>query len=455
LSAPGDDADWRGGAGAASRVAPPRPFHVDAVVGLVAASLRERTPADRLINDFFRANRQCGSQDRRIVAEAVYGVLRQAGRLTAGLRAAGVEIGDEPLAPAPWLVAMWFLFVGGVDRRDLPSGIPTMPLGEMRRALTTIDETPPTTAEALANRASLPLWIAEAWLKEYGPDRALSIGLSMLQPAPITLRTNTLRTTRDALAERLRSEGRETVACKSSRDGLSLTRRASLYEVGSFRDGWFEVQDEGSQMIGYLADPRPGQLVVDGCAGGGGKTLHLAALMQNKGMLYAFDVVERRLAELPRRARRADVHNIRLRPVDSNRAREVTRLYGKADVVLVDAPCSGTGVFRRNPDARWKMGDRIDTLVELQRDILDAYVPLLKPGGRLVYATCSMLRRENEDQVASLLERHPRLSLVPVQEVLAKQGCSELSHMLGETLNLAPDLHGTDGFFAAVLTLRA
>jgi 16S rRNA (cytosine967-C5)-methyltransferase len=224
----------------------------------------------------------------------------------------------------------------------------------------------------------------------------------------------------------------------------------------AFADGFFEVQDEGSQLIAQMAKPKPGQLVVDGCAGGGGKTLQMAAMMENKGMLYALDTHERRLADLPKRTRRAGVHNVRTQAIGSNRGREVTKLFGKADVVLVDAPCSGSGVLRRNPDSRWKLGEeRVTELVALQRTILEGYVPMLKVGGRLVYATCSLLQEENEEQVAWLLAAHPNLQLVKASEHFAQHGLKEAAAAVGDMMNLRPHRHGTDGFFAAIVERTA
>ncbi|MEZ4703317.1 MAG: RsmB/NOP family class I SAM-dependent RNA methyltransferase, partial [Rhodothermales bacterium] len=262
---------------------------------------------------------------------------------------------------------------------------------------------------------------------------------------------NTLKTTREALQDRLREAGHASVPTPTNPDGLIITQKANLFATPAFHEGWFEVQDEGSQLLSYLVDPGPGQQIVDGCAGGGGKTLHLAALMQNKGILYAFDVAHRRLEESKPRIRRAGVSNVRLKPIDGNRGRDVTRLYGKMDAVLIDAPCSGSGVLRRNPDATWKLStENLDQLNREQRDILEAYAPLLKPGGRLVYATCSLFPQENEGIVEAFLAAHPDMRLVPAGEILAGRGL-DVPGQSGPYLRVAPHSHGTDGFFGAVM----
>ena len=434
-----------------------RPFHAKAMAELVATSMASHEPADRLLGEFFRANKGCGSRDRRLIAETVYGVLRQAGRLSTALswptRWDGTTAG---LAAPTALVSCYLITELGVEPRAMIAPLPFLSRDRLSEAVTAMAKVEEESAAWLSTVGSIPLWLAERWVAEMGFAEARAVALSLMEPAPLTIRTNTLKGDRKSLMQWLELEGLAPDPCRYSPEGITLSRRLNLFEMKAFAEGFFEVQDEGSQLIGRLAAPRPGQLVVDGCAGGGGKTLHMAALMENKGMLYALDTHERRLADLPKRTRRAGVHNVRTQAIGSNKSREVTKLFGKADLVLVDAPCSGSGVLRRNPDARWKLGqERVAELVALQRTILESYLPLLKVGGRMVYATCSLLAEENELQVERLLADHPNLSLVKASEQFSRQQMSAAAEAVGDMMQLRPNRHGTDGFFAAIFERTA
>jgi 16S rRNA (cytosine967-C5)-methyltransferase len=212
------------------------------------------------------------------------------------------------------------------------------------------------------------------------------------------------------------------------------------------------VQDEGSQLLGFLLEPKRGEMVVDFCAGAGGKTLLLGALMRNTGRLYAFDVSDKRLANLKPRLARSGLSNVHPARIEHERDQKIKRLAGKADRVLVDAPCSGLGTLRRNPDLKWRQDEAsVAELTVKQAAILDAAATLVRPGGRLVYATCSLLSAENDDIVAAFLEKHPDFSLLPAAAVLGKQGIA----CEGDVLRLLPHLHNTDGFFAAALERKA
>ncbi|HEY0092722.1 MAG TPA: RsmB/NOP family class I SAM-dependent RNA methyltransferase, partial [Archangium sp.] len=235
--------------------------------------------------------------------------------------------------------------------------------------------------------------------------------------------------------------------------GLILETRTNVFSLAAFRDGWMEVQDEGSQLLGMLVDAPPTK-VVDACAGAGGKTLQLAVQMKNRGDLHALDIDERRIDELRKRARRDGVHNVRtqLIPPEGPEAEEaIAPLKGKADRVLVDAPCSGTGTLRRKPDARYRLTpEMIDDHVARQKRLLARFAPLVKPGGRLIYGTCSVLREENEAVVEDFLAKHPDFSVRPVTEELGPELGAKVSQG-GPFLRLAPHLHNTDGFFGAIL----
>jgi len=234
---------------------------------------------------------------------------------------------------------------------------------------------------------------------------------------------------------------------------VRVVGKPALTKLKPFEDGWIEVQDEGSQLLCALMAPRRGEMVVDFCAGAGGKTLALGAAMRSTGRLYAFDVSERRLAKLKPRLARSGLSNVHPVLIDSEQDAKIKRLAGKIDRVLVDAPCSGLGTLRRNPDLKWRQSPAsVEELVPKQGAILASAARLVKPGGRLVYATCSMLEAENEAIVTHFLADHPDFVLIPAGQVLAEQ---RIELEMGEYLSLWPHRHATDGFFAAVLERRA
>jgi 16S rRNA (cytosine967-C5)-methyltransferase len=303
--------------------------------------------------------------------------------------------------------------------------------------------------EALAVATSLPRWLAKLWSEQLGEAETRSLAQALNQRAPLTIRANALKTTRDALAAALAAEGARVEATRHSLDGLTFTSRTNVFALAAFKQGLFEVQDEGSQLIAEACNARPGQIVVDACAGAGGKSLALAAAMQNKGRLIACDRDGRRLDEFRLRSRRASVHNWEARtvPEGSTGERRLDDLRGMADAVLVDAPCSGLGALRRNPDARWRLTpEEVQTFPPRQGEILARYSDLVRPGGLLVYATCSVNRAENEDVRAAFLAAHPGFAPVRVAELVGEARAKDLGAREHE-LQLLPNRHGTDGFY--------
>jgi 16S rRNA (cytosine967-C5)-methyltransferase len=272
----------------------------------------------------------------------------------------------------------------------------------------------------------------------------------------VTLRANSLRTTRDELIRRLAEREIRSRAGSFARDAVVLEDKADVFALPEFSAGLFEMQDEGSQLVAELVAPPPGSLVVDACAGAGGKTLALSALLRGKGSVLATDVSRAKVIELRRRARRAGAANVRAIVASAQvRPPELGRLAAKVRRVLVDAPCSGIGALRRNPEARWRLAAAdVLRLAGLQEEIAAASLDLLAPGGRLVYATCTCLRAENQDVVAALLARGPGLEIVPLGEILGGELARKVADPSGSFLTLTPDRHGTDGFFAAVLRRR-
>ncbi len=297
--------------------------------------------------------------------------------------------------------------------------------------------------------AELPDWLWARLGAAYGNDERAALARALFFPAPLDLRVNPLKTTRDAARAALAQGGIAAEPTPYSPLGLRVAGRPSLSRHPLLVDGSLEVQDEGSQLIGWLVAPRRNDMVVDFCAGAGGKTLHLGALMRSHGRLYAFDVVDKRLAHLKPRLARSGLSNVHPQLIAHERDPRVKRLAGKIDRVLVDAPCTGFGTLRRNPDLKWRQAESaIGELAAKQTAILAAAAALVKPGGRLVYATCSILPEENEAVVEAFLAAHPQFSAGDAATALAHAG---IALDTGPTLKLLPHRHGCDGFFAALL----
>jgi 16S rRNA (cytosine967-C5)-methyltransferase len=300
-----------------------------------------------------------------------------------------------------------------------------------------------------AVRLSLPDWLYERLASETSTEEAENFGRAMLRPAPLDLRVNTLLAGREQVLGALRDSGFNAVATRFSPVGIRVTGKPAINRHALFTSGAIEVQDEGSQLLGYLVAPRRREMVVDFCAGAGGKTLQLGAMMQSQGRLYALDVSEKRLKNLTPRLKRSGLSNVHPQIIASENDIKVKRLAGKVDRVLVDAPCSGLGTLRRNPDLKWRQSpSAIDELRIKQQAILSAAAKLLKPGGRLVYATCSVLRQENQAVVEQFLGEHEAFQQLSCQQVL---GENQIGLDSGDFLELRPQRHDTDAFFAAVL----
>jgi 16S rRNA (cytosine967-C5)-methyltransferase len=305
--------------------------------------------------------------------------------------------------------------------------------------------------DALAVETSLPRWLAARWAEQLGPDETRKLAAALNQRAPLTVRANLLKNTRDELRAILEAEGARVEPTRWSPHALTFTGRTNVFALKAFKAGRFEVQDEGSQLVAEACGAKPGQLVVDACAGAGGKALALAAHMANRGKIIACDRDGRRLDELRLRARRDGVHNWEARTVPEGPAGEprLDDVRGKADVVLVDAPCSGLGALRRNPDARWRMDEaEVDSFPPRQREILTRYAALVRPGGLLVYATCSISRRENEQVRAAFVAYHPEFGAVAPADLLGHERASALGAS-AQDVQLLPHRHGTDGFYIA------
>ncbi len=408
---------------------------LEAAAGALRLVLKLDRPADSVLHDFFRNQRALGSRDRAFVADTVYGVLRRKRTV------------DElaPDAGPRHLLLAYLARVAGASVRELASA--TNPneqtwLAQVKAA--------PLEGLSLPVRAELPDWVVERLGRHHTEAELLALARGLNEPAPMDLRVNTLKAGREAVRHELAEGGVEAELTPYSPSGLRVRGRPALNRHPLFLSGAIEVQDEGSQILCHLVAPRRQELVVDFCAGAGGKSLMLGALMNSQGRLYAFDVSAARLNRLKPRLKRSGLSNLFPHSIDSENDIRVKRLAGKIDRVLVDAPCSGLGTLRRNPDLKWRQSPQsVEELKSKQAAILRAAARLLKPGGRLVYATCSLLAEENEDIAAAFLAEHAGFRPLDCSDLLRE---ARIALDTGPFLRLYPHRHGTDGFFAAAMT---
>ena len=413
-----------------------------------------------IIAGAFRANRQLGSGDRRLISETVYGLVRWERRLEAVvdelLTTAQGRGRPEPLSPAGRQELKLIVY-------ELRNGLPVdAAKAEARRILRRdVDLTKAAADDAglgksegierEALRLSYPNWMMERLVVDLGEADAFALAAAMNERAPLAVRSNGVKVSREELVARLAEEGVVARPTELSPTGLLFETRVNAFGLSAFRDGLFEVMDEGSQLVAEAVAPPPRGRVVDACAGAGGKTLALAALLDGQGRILALDSNGKKLEELRRRARRASLSNVAAREVRGVELPAEAKL-GAWDRVLVEAPCSGLGTLRRNPEARWRLEPRtVDAFPAQQLSLMVTYAPLVAPGGRLVYATCTLLRQENESVVERFLAERPDFVLMPLKEIWGKERAGRLGD--GTYLKVFPHRHGSDGFFAAVLRL--
>jgi len=411
------------------------PNQIDAAAKALRDLLEFAAPADAVLSKFFREHRVLGQRDRAFIAETAYTVLRRR-RLLEHLL--GAEMTPRRLV----LAALTRL--SGISLRQIEGAI-----GEREHAFVASLKGRQPGELSLAEQADLPDWLAGRLREVMPADALLALAQALNQPAPLDLRINPLKTERAAVLSRLAEDGIDAEAGGLSPLAIRLKAKPALQKHPLYLDGSIEVQDEGSQLLGFLVAPKRGEMVADFCAGAGGKTLLLGALMRSTGRLYAFDVSDKRLARLKARVARAGLSNVHPVVIANENDIRIKRLAGKIDRVLVDAPCSGLGTLRRNPDLKWRQTpEGVAELSRKQHDILRGASRLVKTGGRLVYATCSILPEENEAIVAAFLAAHADFKPVSAQDILVRQG---IAVECGDTLRLAPHTHATDGFFAVVL----
>lgn len=408
---------------------------LDALNEVLLQVLSFRYPADQVVSRYFRAHRQLGAGDRRMIAETVYAGLRHYYRVKAML--AG-ENSPRLFALATLLGPRGYS-VSGLEMLLSAKALQWAKEARGRRA-----------PDDLSSRAELPPWVV-ASLQKAGmtDDAVLSLGRALQNPAPFDVRVNTILANRGQVLEKLRQEGIAAEPCRWAPDGIRLLDKPALQKHPLLVDGWVEVQDEGSQLVGQLVAPEPGHRVVDFCAGAGGKTLQIGALMENRGRIDAFDIAARRLQRLKPRLARSGLSNVRAQVIDSENDSKLKRLRNKADRVLVDAPCTGLGTIRRNPDLKFRQSEQsLAELSERQFSILSAAAKLVKPGGRLVYATCSLLVEENQKVVDRFLDLHGDFQRYSCARLLGDQ---KIDLEMGMDMVLAPNIHQTDGFYTSVL----
>jgi 16S rRNA (cytosine967-C5)-methyltransferase len=399
-------------------------------------------PADAQLSAFFRNYPNFGARDRSFIAEAVYGVLR---------RLRSLRVLAEPATPRRLLLA-WLARHGGRNMREFEALVEAAQMDKADLDWLRSLKGAKLEDQTEAVRLDLPDWLHELLSAQFG-EHLPTLMSSLNSAAPLDLRVNPLKAERDAVLVQFNRENIVAAATPHSPLGIRLQGKPALQKHPLFLDGSVEVQDEGSQLLGLMLAPKRGEMVCDFCAGAGGKTLLLGALMRNSGRLYAFDTSEKRLGRMKPRLARSGLQNVQALLIAHERDAKVKRLAGKFDRVLVDAPCSGLGTLRRNPDLKWRQTpEAVAELTQKQAAILEAAARLVKAGGRLVYATCSLLTAENEDIVAAFLAAHPEFHLLPAGAVLSAQ---HVELKMGDYLRLDTAKHGTDGFFAAVMERAA
>ena len=391
-----------------------------AVIDSIRDIFNEGVYADKAVEKALKRDKRWGARDRKFVAETIYEIVRW-NRLYAEI----AEVKTPYKRDDIWRIFSVWCILRGIALPDW-NQIGDVPV---RRIKGRFDEL----SKIRKYRESVPDWMDELGVSELGEALWSKEIAAQNQQADVILRTNTLNISKEMLQKKLRTENVITELIPNHPDALRLTERANVFKTEAFHNGFFEVQDASSQLVAAFLEVEPGMKVVDTCAGAGGKTLHLASLMENKGQIIAMDIYESKLKKLKVRARRNKAHNIDMRVIDSTKP--IKKLYNKADRVLIDAPCSGLGVIRRNPDSKWKLQPEfIENIKKVQQEVLQSYSKMVKPGGKLVYATCSILPSENRKQVDKFLTSESGKEFTFVKEK-----------------NVFAHISGFDGFYMALL----
>lgn len=378
----------------------------EAIIQSLIEIFEDNRYADKVIERTLKQNPKWGARDRRFIAETTYEIVRW-WRLIKYL----ANIDKVKLNAGYWQILGTWLIYKNIELPDWTE-FSTLNKNDIIAKSKSISD--PKIKE------SIPDWLDELGANELGNIWHHEVK-SLNEEAKVILRVNTLKTTKEKLIASLKNEGIETTILDQYNDALLLNQRQNVFRTEAFKNGWFEVQDASSQLIAYYLDIQPGMRVIDACAGGGGKSLHIAAKLENKGKIIAMDVEAWKLAELKKRAKRAGANNIELKVIESGKT--IKRLANSADRLLLDVPCSGLGVLKRNPDAKWKLDlDFINRVQVTQAEIIDSYSKMLKPDGIMVYATCSILPSENRKQVDKFLKNHNDFELIKDRSVLPSEG---------------------------------
>lgn len=393
---------------------------VFATIDSLHSIFNEQKPADKVLRSVLKRDKRWGSRDRSFIAETTYDIVRWK-RLYQEIAEVKPPFDRDNLFR---LFVVWATLRGILlpDWKQF-EGKPTRKIKGRFDAL----------SKVRVLRESIPDWLDALGLEAHGKEQWTKELHELNRQAEVVLRTNTLKTSRKDLAQTLKVEDIDTKLAGETPEGLILTQRSNVFTTSAFKSGLFEVQDINSQRVAHYAQVKPGMRVIDACAGAGGKSLHLSALMENKGQIIALDIFQNKLEELKRRARRNGAHNIETRLIDSRKT--IKKLQSSADLVLIDAPCTGTGVLKRNPDAKWKLSQEfLEEVTKTQQNILFDYSAMVKPKGTLIYATCSILPQENQEQVKQFLssDRGQEFTLISQKTLL-------------------PSATGFDGFFMARL----
>ena len=407
----------------------------DATVAATAEILKLSSPADIMLSRYFRNNRSLGSHERPLIADVVYSVIRNKTYLE--------KISGSTDAPMMCLTSLNKIF--GLSLTSLKANVAK----KWHESIENLKERPIPELSP-EDRYSIPDWLWKKMNAQYGLDEASNLAQALLAKAPFDLRVNQIRASRKQVLAELASEGIKGKATPLSSLGIRIKENFGLQKHRLFLEGHLEVQDEGSQILAQLVGAKRGQMVVDFCAGAGGKTLALGAMMSNQGRLYAFDVSAKRLERLKPRLKRSGLSNVQTQLIGSEKDPRIQRLAGKIDRVLIDAPCSGLGTLRRNPDMKWRQSEKdISSMAEKQLRILSAASKLVKKDGLLIYGTCSILRDENESVIENFLAEHQgKFEPVDAAQSLSIEGIDSQNTPY---LKLLPNTHGCDGFFAAIL----
>ncbi len=428
---------------------------IQAAIELLAEIEARPRPAEAIIRSYFRKRRYAGSRDRRSIKEYVYNILRRQARLD--WRLANSTGGSAKVTPRERIIA-YLAVSDGFDSEKIKSlfsgeGYSPSPLSNAEQVISTLK--PPLEDNKMPPWVKLefPEWLEGRLSELFGENlpgemRALNL------EAPVDLRVNTMKAARDEILDKLENDGINARATTLSPIGIRLSKHLNLESIAEYRDGTLEIQDEGSQLIALLCDVDARMTVVDYCAGGGGKTLALASLMNGRGRVYASDISEQRMKGMDERLRRANPGNVRKHVIGSE-SDELSSLKGAADRVLVDVPCTSSGAWRRHPEAKWSLDtDALNATTKEQYAIIEKAETLVKPGGRLIYATCSLLREENEIMIEKFLDRHDDFRTLSINEIWPRTigGNAPVS---GPYLRTSPATTDTDGFFAAILEKSA